>query len=331
MSTNFLTLTSTLLAFIEAAKLHGLNPYTYLSKYGISPKNARVNERTLPLFDLINLINSVCEELYSYSFVSTFVEQYRWDKFDSKILALIQQDNLYTLTLVLNALIKEQETGIELSIKKRGDISSYIVELPTLNKIDNLPYRLIIVALWDSVMTKVIGNQWRPKSFLISGKGHYNLPNDFKINEVTVVFDQKNNEIFFDSRLLYQKLSMRVKSSSEMIQDYNRALGYANVISLTADIIKLVINSGDVSINHVSSIIGIHPRLLQQKLKKLDTSFSAILKVTRIDMAKTLLSSSEYNVRDIAYILAFNSLEAFIHFYKKNEGITPYQWKKNHK
>lgn len=328
MEPTYLTLTPTLSAFISAAKTHGLNPYEHLAKYGIEPQKAQINERDFPLTDLIVLLNSACDEVGSYSFLITFVELYEWDKFDSKVLSLVQQDNLYTLTLVFNTLLKEQGSGPELALVQQGKISSYHIKLPTLNNVGNAVYRLVVLIMWDAVMSKLTGDNWKPKKFLVSGSASYKLSKDFTIKGFAVFFDQNHNAIEFDSSLLFQKLSMPVNKNQEMVKSYSEILSNVSTKSLAESVIKMTIHSGDISISHVSSIIGIHPRLLQLKLKKLNTCFSEILTNTRISIAKQQLQSTSYKVHQIACHLAFNSPEAFVRFYRKHEGVTPLQWRK---
>ncbi|TWX72097.1 helix-turn-helix transcriptional regulator [Colwellia demingiae] len=330
MEPTYLTLTPTLSAFIEAAKIHELNPYRYLAEYNIDPKKASTNERNLPLVDLIKLLNRACDELGSYTFVLTFVEQYEWDRFDAKVLALVQQDNLYTLTLVFNALLKEQGSGPELALAKQGRIASYHIKLPILSNTDNTVYKLVILVMWNAVMSKVSKGNWQPKKFLVSGTNNNRSCKNFSIYDTPVSFDQNLNAIEFDSSLLFKKLSMKVDKNKEMVKTYSEILGNVTTDSLTQSTIKMIIYSGDVSIEHVASILGTNPRMLQLKLKKLNTNFSKILASTRIILAKEQLQSTSYKINEIACHLAFNSSEAFVRFFKIHESVTPLHWRKYH-
>lgn len=320
----YLTLTPTLSAFIKAAKLHGLNPYSYLAKHNIDPKKANINERNLPLVDLIKLLNGACDELGSYAFVLTFTKQYEWYNFDAKVLALAKQDNLYTLTLVFNALLKEQGSGPELELMHQGRIASYRIKLPKLLDIDNTVYDLVVLSIWNDIMSSILGEDWLPHRFLVIGEGKSNIT----INNVPVTFNSNQNTIEFDSSLIFKSSSMEVNKNSEMVKTYSDILGHVAIDELTQSVIKMIIQSGDISIERVASILGTNPRVLQIKLKRVDTTFSKILAITRIDLAKEQLKTTSFQINEIASHLAFNSPEAFVRFFKLHESTTPLHWRK---
>ena len=325
----YLTLTPTLSAFIKAARLHGLNPYNYLAIHKINPKVADTTERNFPLIDLMKVIGSACVELGSYAFVLTFTKQYEWYNFDPKVLALAKQDNLYTLTLVFNALLKEQGSGPELELIHQGKIASYRVKLPILSKIDNTVYRLVILSIWNEIMSSIIGEEWLPHKFLVIGDNKGNLLDNITINDVPVFFNSAYNTIEFDSSLIFKESSMSINKSNKMVKTYSDILGNVAIDTLTKSVIKMIIQSGDASIERVASILGSNPRMLQIKLKIIDTTFSNILTTTRIELAKELLKTTSFKISDIASQLAFNSPEAFVRFFKKHETVTPLYWRKH--
>lgn len=324
-----MTLTPTLSAFIKAAKLHGLNPYSYLAKYNIDPKKANINERNLPLIDLMKLLNSACDELGSYAFVLTFTKQYEWYNFDAKTLSLAKQDNLYTLTLVFNALLKEQGSGPELELIHQGRIASYRIKLPMLSNIDNTVYDLVVLSIWSDIMSSLLGEDWLPHKFLVIGEGKRKLIGNTTISDVPVTFNSTFNTIEFDSSLIFKSSSMEINKNSEMVKTYSDILGHVAIDALTKSVIKMIIQSGDISIERVASILGTNPRMLQIKLKCIDTTFSKILAITRIDLAKEQLKTTSFKVNEIALHLAFNSPEAFVRFFKLHEAVTPLYWRKH--
>ena len=325
IKTTYVTLTPTLAAFIKAAKSHGLNPYSFLAKYDIDPRKANVNERNLPLIDLIKLLNSACDELGSYDFISTFTRQYEWYNFDAKVLALVKQDNLYTLTLVFNALLKEQGSGPELELIHQGRIASYRIKLPIYLGIDNTVYDLVVLSIWNDIMSSILGKDWLPHRFLAIGKGKSNLT----INNVPVTFNSHHNTIEFNSSLIFKSASMDINKNNGMVKTYDDILGNIAIDELTQSVIKMIIQSGDVSIERVASILGTNPRMLQIKLKRLGITFSSILALTRIDLAKEQLESTSFKINEIASNLAFNSPEAFVRFFKLHESVTPLYWRKH--
>lgn len=68
---------------------------------------------------------------------------------------------------------------------------------------------------------------------------------------------------------------------------------------------------------------------LSKKIKKLtDFSFQQLIERQRIKAAKTLLLNTNSNIEEIAYHVGYNNLTFFYNLFKKYEGVTPSQFKK---
>ncbi|PKI17105.1 helix-turn-helix transcriptional regulator [Colwellia sp. 12G3] len=320
---------SVILAFIETCQIHKLNPYSLLAERGITPNKAKTNKRDFKVQDLAMLLDRACTAFGSYSFAITFAKQYEWYKFDEKILVLSKQDDLHTLTLIFNALLTQQSAGPELLLTQMGNIATYRIKLPTFGDIDMTPYSLVMIAIWDDVMSQVMGADWSPDKFNISGVANHLLTEHIKISDLPVFFDSKTTSIEFNAKLIHRKLSFDISRRDNLIKTYSQLLDVMPIDVLSAELLKMVISSGNTSIEHISLMIGTSPRLLQKKLKGLNTNFSSILSNVRINIAKELLLNTSYSVSEIAYHLAFKSSETFVRFFKLNESITPLQWRKN--
>ncbi|MOA39633.1 HTH-type transcriptional regulator YesS [compost metagenome] len=64
--------------------------------------------------------------------------------------------------------------------------------------------------------------------------------------------------------------------------------------------------------------------------KETGVSFSEYLAMFRLNKAKKLLIETDLPIKDIAERLTYNNPQNFIRYFRKLEGITPGQYRKNH-
>ena len=94
--------------------------------------------------------------------------------------------------------------------------------------------------------------------------------------------------------------------------------------------------SENITLNHLSKIIGLSTGHLSKLIRK-ETGIRLfeLITQTRIEKAKLLLTSSEYNVSEISSMVGYKNYIMFYKAFKKTEGISPTdyikQFHKTHK
>lgn len=84
----------------------------------------------------------------------------------------------------------------------------------------------------------------------------------------------------------------------------------------------------DVTLERAAQAAGISASHLQRLLKEKDETFSALLAKTRLAKARELLHTSREPISRIAFQVGFNDSNYFSTVFKKYEGITPRQFRK---
>jgi len=86
----------------------------------------------------------------------------------------------------------------------------------------------------------------------------------------------------------------------------------------------------DLTLEYVASKINFHPSYVSRVFKKeTGSSFSDYLMTYRINQIKKLLSETNIKISEIAERFHYNSSASFIRSFRKVEGITPGQYRKN--
>jgi AraC-like DNA-binding protein len=77
----------------------------------------------------------------------------------------------------------------------------------------------------------------------------------------------------------------------------------------------------------VATLLGLHPRTLNRRLRAEGTTFAALLEVCRYDIARELLRDTRLPVLDVAILLGYAERASFDHAFRRWSGMTPTTWR----
>jgi AraC-like DNA-binding protein len=80
-------------------------------------------------------------------------------------------------------------------------------------------------------------------------------------------------------------------------------------------------------IEEVAGSLGTSPRTLQRRLSEEGTSYQRLLDEVRRSVARRLLSETELDAGEIAFVLGFEELNSFTRAFQAWEGTTPRRWR----
>jgi AraC-like DNA-binding protein len=99
---------------------------------------------------------------------------------------------------------------------------------------------------------------------------------------------------------------------------------------LIADIrsqIGALLESGDISLETISSRLGLRSRQLRHQLNLAGTSLQRIINQHRRSLSKRLLSQTDEAISEIVYLTGFSEPSTFYRAFKRWEGVTPIQYR----
>ncbi len=80
---------------------------------------------------------------------------------------------------------------------------------------------------------------------------------------------------------------------------------------------------GQASIENVADKLGISPRTLRRRLTAEATSFTAVLKDLRLELAKRYLAEQNISISRIAWLLGYSEVSTFSHAFRRWTGSPP--------
>jgi len=184
------------------------------------------------------------------------------------------------------------------------------------------------------IIKTMAGEQWHPEKISFTQSKPITGSNEFrKIINCPIEFSADANAIYLSKRTLALQPNCDQEQLRQHISHHFKILAQSYPNQLEAQIchsIRALLPTGDCSLENISAMLDLHPRVLQKKLKKNQSSFSALLEKTRSEIACNLIAHSHISLTELALQLGFAELAVFSRSFKKWHGISPNQWRKQH-
>lgn len=208
------------------------------------------------------------------------------------------------------------------------------------------------VACWKCYCSEYPDKDMRPMYDLIAGcfaeMMRYILSDDLDIHSMAMgphtvekkkiyrdelgincLFDTAYVGVFFDESLLGKPLVNNSTLKNIMLSyfDNEPVLQNNNLLSKVNHFIEVLLPTGRCSIDGVATILGMHQRTLQKKLKDEGVSFKNVLGDIRQKKSCYYLSKTQLTVDEIAAALGYNDTSNFRHAFKRWLNDTPINWR----
>lgn len=102
----------------------------------------------------------------------------------------------------------------------------------------------------------------------------------------------------------------------------------ARPVGHTRNAILQGLRDGDVSIGRIARRLGMSTRTLQRTLQGSAQSFNQLVDETRHELARRYLGDPSLSIQEIAHLLAFKDLRGFYRAFRRWEGKTPAEFRK---
>lgn len=144
---------------------------------------------------------------------------------------------------------------------------------------------------------------------------------------VPIQYEMENNLTLYDRMFAEKRLasgnSELARVNEEVVVKYLTSIDRGStVMRVKASLIELM-PSGQISEDTVASGLNMSQRTLQRKLSDEQTSFSAIYKSIRQEMASTYIKDSHMSMTEISYLLGFSEQANFTRAYRRWYGTSP--------
>lgn len=144
--------------------------------------------------------------------------------------------------------------------------------------------------------------------------------------------EQKEKRAFWSERFMISVTELliilyRYSSSIFPVNEVN------NAVRIVSEVQQYIVHHSEeeISLDSMANRHFVNKYYLSHIFKTITGyTFKSFLILHRVSAAKTLLLHTDYSVTEICLSVGFNNVNHFIRIFKSIEGITPYQYKKQH-
>ena len=180
------------------------------------------------------------------------------------------------------------------------------------------------------LLRALCGPQWRAREVCLP-HARPAAPQAWRLGfGVPVVFDATAAEIWFDASWLAQRPPLA--EPAQQIALLRAALQTETEMALPVaerarHVARALVMTGALSGDHVADALSLHPRTLRRRLAAEGTSLNAVAAAARFDVARQLLRETSAPLAEIAEVLGYADLSAFVRAFRGWARCPPGQWR----
>ncbi|MEQ1440589.1 AraC family transcriptional regulator [Fontimonas sp. SYSU GA230001] len=148
-----------------------------------------------------------------------------------------------------------------------------------------------------------------------------------KMFRAPLQFDADENALYLDRTVLDTPLEGAnpelARHNDEIVQRYLARLQQDDVVARVRAVLVDMLPSGEPGTAAVAMALHLSERSLQRRLAEAQTSFSAVLRDTRHNLARSYLRDPQVSIGEIAYLLGFGDMSSFTRAFRRWEGVSP--------
>ncbi|GAB7223908.1 hypothetical protein VoSk93_31250 [Vibrio owensii] len=326
-------------AFPRLCRRYGVEPQTLTSKLNIQISTLHDENQELSHQQFAELLNLAAKETQDPLFALELSTLIDYQSLDIAMLLIASQESLANIYPVLFGLYSYQQRASRHQLDIRDDIARHFTQFLFEPNVDTSQHALLSIGGIITTFKMILGERLKLHQvhFKARYQGESGAQQQTQIERIErffgckVILGSQFDGFEFPKALLAEKPDLEMTITNQMRRKVSHGLQHHNtLLEITTNSILLLLPLGDISKTLVSKMLGIHPRTLQNLLNKNNLTYRDIVNSVRDTESKKLLTNSEYPIRTIADMLCYASADSFIRKFKRTNGITPLQYRKQH-
>lgn len=316
--------------FEALCRQYHLNAHSLLHECGLNPIVLRHQDLLVDYSRVGQVLNLAAERSGNQQFGLQLSQQRDYLVFGPFGLLLAQAENMHDLIRITNQYAHLHVAGIRLiAEEKEHDVAIHY----HLNLAGSVNQRQLIelgVGVVFRAAQLFFGNHWNPHYVTFTHGEPHTMELYQRIFGIAVLFTQRSNSIVGDKTILTaQPSEQRHLIKHHLTREYNATESVLPIdyVERTQQVLRSLLATGDANLSTVASILDIHPRQLQSKLRSSGQQFRTLLEELRFEEAKQQLALTNTRITDLALSLGYADETAFSRAFKRWSGHSPQQWR----
>jgi len=318
------------LAFAEAAKSLGLDPYHMLRRSGLPVAALDHADYQIPADRVQALMADCAKSAGSEEFGLLVGGFFKLSMQGPLGLLMREQADVRGAVDVLKRYLRYQNDNLHL---RTEPIAGGLLVLPQLISARTRTSRQMVeltVAMYVRTFRDLLGEDWTPAHVALAHPAPANLT-PYRTMLGGVEFDARYNGFVLTQRDLATPLGHGDPRMAREIARFIEASG-APMSASTADavgaLILRLLPEGDCSVDRVAQHLGVDRRTVHRRLAAEGKSFTQLLENVRREVATWQLSHGDQPLSEVTALVGFSSLSTFSRWFRTAYGVQPSEFRR---
>lgn len=199
--------------------------------------------------------------------------------------------------------------------------------------LDRRVYRELSVGACLRLIQELIGRDIKPSRVALSHRPLAAPARYRRFFAAPVSFNEEQDVLVFDAAILRRRLVPASDALNRYLDGYIQRLIRETGDDLARQVRALIsqtLPAGRHDLEHIATLLGLHPRTLQRRLRGQGAGFNTLLTETRMAAARWHLAASTIPVTLLAGLLGYANVNAFSRAFLRVHGCPPRRWRRDH-
>jgi AraC-like DNA-binding protein len=319
-----------LLAFAEAARSLGLDPYHMLRRAGLPVAALEHPDYQIPADRVQVLLADSARSANSEEFGLLVGRAFKLSMKGPLGLLMREQPNVRSAVEVLQRYLRYQNDNVEIRTEVSGGGLMIVPELISPRTRISRHMVDLTVAMYVEIFRGLLGDTWMPVRVAMARPP----PEDqgpYRAILGAVQFAASFTGFLMSRDDLATSLGQSDPQMAKEIARYIEASGAPQVASASETVVALIhrlLPDGDCNVDRVAQHLGVDRRTVHRRLAAEGKSFTQLLESARRDVATWQLSHSDQPLSEVTALVGFSSLSTFSRWFRAAYGMQPSEFRR---
>jgi AraC-like DNA-binding protein len=319
-----------LLAFAEAARTLGLDPYHMLRRAGLPVAALDHPDYQLPADRVQALLADSAKSANSEEFGLLVGRAFKLSMKGPVGLLMREQPNVRAAVDVLQRYLRYQHDYVEIRTETIGGGLMILPELTSARTRTSRQMIDLTVAMYVQIFRSLLGEAWRPARVALARPSPAD-PAPYRALLGAVEFGASFTGFLMTEKDLATPLGLADPQMAREIARYIEASAAPQGASASETVASLIVRllpEGECNVDRVAQHLGVDRRTVHRRLAAEGKSFTQLLETARRDVASWQLSHGDQPLTEVTALLGFSSLSTFSRWFRTAYGIQPSEFRR---
>ena len=319
-----------LLAFAEAARSLGLDPYHMLRRAGLPVAALDHPDYQIPADRVQALLADSAKSANSEEFGLLVGRAFKLSMKGPLGLLMREQANVRAAVEVLQRYLRYQNDYVEIRIEPVGGGLMVVPELISARTRTSRQMIDLTVAMYVQIFRGLLGESWRPARVALARPAPADV-GPYRTHLGSVEFGASFSGFLMTNKDLETPLRQSDPQMAKEIARYIEASAApqgARASETVAALILRLLPDGECNVDRVAQHLGVDRRTVHRRLAAEGKSFTQLLEAARRDVATWQLSHGDQPLTEVTALVGFSSLSTFSRWFRTAYGIQPSEFRR---